>query len=179
MAKVIKEDAVSVYAIYKIVKGLVTPYVKMPAYKHGIIDKHGNFLKHSKDLRTPSERAALTMLDIFVIKVKRLIELLPFGKTKLMSVAAALYFITEKSTDEPSLEKILDYVDSVDERHLAEDGEAPAAHVAANSIAGGHLAGVNPGETPPVDLSKKRKPAMLRRKLSGAQIPKDPTAVVP
>ena len=41
---------VNAFVIYKFIKLLVTPFEKTDAFKLGIIDKDGNYLKKQKDL---------------------------------------------------------------------------------------------------------------------------------
>lgn len=89
-----------VYIVYLILKKLVTPFDKTDAYKLGIIDKNGNILRKRSTLETQQEKNAYTLLDGLVWKIKRLIERLPFGKSKLASYAAALWLIKESSNHE-------------------------------------------------------------------------------
>lgn len=78
-----------VYMIYQFIRRLVTPFTEMPAYRAGIIDNQGKFLKQRAQF-TPSDAQACTYFDILVINLKRLIAKIPGGKSKLASYAAAL-----------------------------------------------------------------------------------------
>lgn len=78
-----------IYMIYQFIKKLVTPFTEMPAYRAGIIDNQGRFLKKRSEF-TQAEQRACTYFDILVINLKRLIGKLPGGKSQLASYAAAL-----------------------------------------------------------------------------------------
>ena len=79
-----------IYMIYQFIKKLVTPFTEMPAYRLGIIDNQGRFLKKKSDLKTSAEIQALTYFDIVIINLKRLIAKVPGGKSQLANYAAAL-----------------------------------------------------------------------------------------
>ena len=61
------------YAL-KILKMLATDFKNMDAYKKGIIDKDGNLLKKSYELKSQDERKAYTYLDRLVITLKKAIK---------------------------------------------------------------------------------------------------------
>lgn len=61
------------YAL-RILKMLATDFKDMPAYKKGIIDKDGNNLKKSYQLKTQDEKKAYTYLDRLVIILKKQIK---------------------------------------------------------------------------------------------------------
>lgn len=58
------------YAL-KILKMLATDFKNMDAYKQGIIDKDGNVLKKSYQLKTQAEKKAYTYLDRLVVILKK------------------------------------------------------------------------------------------------------------
>ena len=58
------------YAL-RILKMLATDFKDMPAYKKGIIDKDGNVLKKSYQLKTQDEKKAYTFLDRLVVILKK------------------------------------------------------------------------------------------------------------
>ena len=84
------------FVIFQFIKLLATPFKKTDAYKLGIIDEKGNYLKKQKDLKTIQEKKASNIFTRLVWNVKRLIEKLPFGKTRLASIATALFLIKEE-----------------------------------------------------------------------------------
>ena len=82
--------------LYKVIKKFITPFDKTEAFKLGIIDERGKILKKKSTLKGSKEKDAYTMMDRFVWKLKRLLEKIPFGKSRLASYAAALWFIKEE-----------------------------------------------------------------------------------
>jgi len=87
--------AVDLVITYRVVKLLVTPFNKQEAFKYGIIDKDGKVLRKYKTLERIDERKAYTILHRLVFNIKRLLEKLPGGKSRLASYAAALFLIKE------------------------------------------------------------------------------------
>lgn len=80
---------------FRFLKLLTTPWEKTDAYKNGIIDENGKVLIKSKNVEGSEAKASYTVFHRLVFNVKRLLEKLPFGKTKLASYAAALFLIKE------------------------------------------------------------------------------------
>ena len=61
----------------------------------GIIDERGKVLKRYKTLERIAERQAYTILHRLVFNIKKLIEKIPGGKSRLATYAAALFLIKE------------------------------------------------------------------------------------
>ena len=96
---------------FRFLKLLVTPWEKMKAYEFGIVDENGKVLKKAKDLKTADEKATYTVFHRLVFNLKRILNKLPFGKTKLASYAAALFLIKENTNlTEDDIRKVLDEV---------------------------------------------------------------------
>jgi hypothetical protein len=74
---------------------LVTQFEDTPAYKLGIIDKTGKNLKKASTLRTSEEKNAYTYLHRLVFNMKKIINKLPGGESKLKSMIAALFLVKE------------------------------------------------------------------------------------
>ena len=101
--------------VFRILKMLTTPFEKQQAYKFGFIDKRGNRIKKIKDENgndidnnpvTQKEKNSLTPLHRLVFNLKRVLELLPFGRTRLASYAASLALLKENfNIDGDALEK--------------------------------------------------------------------------
>jgi hypothetical protein len=91
--------AIDLLITYRIIKLLVTPFEKQEAYKYGIIDKDGKVLRKTKDLKTAKEKDAYTILHRFVFNLKRLINIIPGGKSKLGTYAAALGLLLKEQKD--------------------------------------------------------------------------------
>ena len=97
---------------YRFIKLLVTPWEKTEAYKLGIVDEDGKNLKKSSQLSTPDEKSAYTVFHRLVFNIKRLMNKLPFGRSKLASWATALFLIKEETgMSEKAIMKVLDKVD--------------------------------------------------------------------
>jgi hypothetical protein len=73
----------------------VTPFDKTPAYRLGIIDEKGKILRKMADLRTDEERNAYTYLHRLVFNLKRILNKLPGGESKLKNIVAAFFLIKE------------------------------------------------------------------------------------
>ncbi len=86
---------VDLFLIYQFIRRLVTPFDEWDAYKLGIIDERGNVLKKRKELRRQEERRAFGVFDVLVLNLKKLLERLPAGQTRIASYAAALWLIRE------------------------------------------------------------------------------------
>lgn len=81
---------------FRVLYMLVTPFESTDAFKLGIIDKDGNPLKKTKDLKTEQEKESYTNLHRLVFNLKKLIEKVPVvGKSRLTTLAAAYWLIKE------------------------------------------------------------------------------------
>lgn len=143
---------VDLFMVYQFLRRLATPFSEWQAFKLGIIDERGNILIKRKDLKTVKERDAFGIFDIMILKLKRLLEKLPGGKTRIASYAAALYLIKEsksfnENTEEEEIEKFLN--ENIN-RILNEE--------IVNTSSGSNVAGLPPDE-PVVKKSK-----IIRRK---------------
>ena len=101
--------AIDLLITYRVIKMLVTPFEKTDAYKYGIIDNNGKVLRKNKTLTVAKEKDSYTILHRFVFNLKRLINLIPGGKSKLGTYAAALGLLLkeEKEINAVELEKVL------------------------------------------------------------------------
>jgi hypothetical protein len=93
--------AVDLYIIYQLLRRLTTPFDETDAYELGIIDEKGKLIKKPQ---TKEEKDAYDLVDRFVFNIKRLIEKVPGGRTRLGSYAAALLLIRERH----EIEQIVD-----------------------------------------------------------------------
>ena len=87
--------AIDAFITFRFLKLLVTPFDKTEAFKLGIIDNRGKVLRRYKTLERIEERQAYTILHRLVFNIKKLIEKVPGGKSRLASYAAALFLIKE------------------------------------------------------------------------------------
>ena len=112
--------AIDLLITYRIIKLLVTPFEKQEAYKYGIIDKDGKVLRKTKDLKTAKEKDSYTVLHRFVFNLKRLINIVPGGKSKLGTYAAALGLLLKENKDINTIELEKDlYKHLVDNKLIA------------------------------------------------------------
>lgn len=98
---------VDLFLVYQFIKRLATPFKEWEAYKLGIIDEKGNQLVKRKQFRKQKEHDAFGIFDLMITKLKKLLEKVPGGKTRIASYAAALYLIKEHKAIEDQGE---DYV---------------------------------------------------------------------
>ena len=96
MTKVrLNETVFDAYFLYTFLRKITTPFTEMEAYKLGIIDEKGNVIKKSWQRTTPQEKSAFNALDLLVVNLKKIIEKIPLGKTKIANFAAGVYLIKE------------------------------------------------------------------------------------
>jgi hypothetical protein len=99
----------------------------------GLIDANGNVLRKPE---TSEEKSKYNIFHKLVFNIKRMLNVLPFGKTTIASYLAALYLIKEKTgVSDRALAKILKETTGVDPRlmsleesfwYLTEDGKLRA-----------------------------------------------------
>ena len=89
--------AIDFIITYRVVKLLVTPFEKQPAFKAGIIDKDGKVLRKYKTIKG-GERKHYTMLHRFVFNLKRILKKVGLGsRLGGFAVALALLIKEDKS----------------------------------------------------------------------------------
>jgi hypothetical protein len=86
-------DLVDITIAYKFIRALSTPFKKWEAYELGLIDDNGIRLRKPK---TGEEKKAMPGWKNMIRNIKRFIEKLPFGKTRLGSFASALWLVKEE-----------------------------------------------------------------------------------
>ncbi len=108
----------TVYA-FRFLRLLTTPWVKTGAFKMGLIDANGNVLRKPE---TSEEKSKYNIFHKLVFNIKRMLNVLPFGKTTLASYLAALYLIKEKTgISDRALAKILKETTGLDPRRVSID----------------------------------------------------------
>ena len=93
----IREGAMNVVdtvIVFRILKMMTRKWSEMDAYKFGLIDDNGKRIKTKKP-KTSEEKNSFTLLHRLVFNLKRVLELLPFGRTRLASYAASLALLKE------------------------------------------------------------------------------------
>jgi hypothetical protein len=110
-----------IYYSFRFVKLLTTPFEETDAYKLGIINQTGKRIK-SKEISTSEEKNAYTVFHRLVFNVKKLLEKLPGGQSKLASYAAAFFLLKEKyDLSDNAILKILDKMDLESSDFIAEN----------------------------------------------------------
>lgn len=102
---------------FRFLKLLVTPWEKTEAFELGIIDKSGKAIKKAADRKTPQEKSSYTVFHRLVFNVKRIMQKVPGGSTRLATYAAALFLIKEnaKLTDEEIKDVLCKVFDDLEE----------------------------------------------------------------
>jgi hypothetical protein len=88
------QRGVDVYYTFRFLRQLVTPWNETEAYKLGLIDADGKKLRSPE---TGEEKDAYTLFFRLVYNIKRILNKIPFGQSKLASYAAALWLIKENT----------------------------------------------------------------------------------
>ena len=96
MAEYIKESAVDLFITYKFIRLLVTKWSDTEAFDEGIIDNKGKLLVKVKD-QTTAQKKVYTVFHRLVFNIKRILEKIPFGSSRIKSYAAALYLLKEET----------------------------------------------------------------------------------
>jgi hypothetical protein len=148
-------NLVDLYLVYRILRLFTTPYTEWDAYATGVIDAEGNVVV-PQEKRSIDQDNSFTKFDLLILKLKKVLEKLPFGKTRLANYAAALYLVKEeKNITEETLEE--GFVAYYNQSYLTEakvEEDAPA-----NAVGGGNIAGTT-GDPP---MGKGAQAAFLRR----------------
>ena len=98
---------VDTYITYRIITTLTKPWKEQDAYEFGIIDDKGKVLKKSRELKTRKEKNSYSILIRFIFNLKRLMEKLPGGKSKIGSYAIAAVVFLKEEEDDKELKKLL------------------------------------------------------------------------
>jgi hypothetical protein len=80
---------------YRILSMLVQPFKETKAYQLGIVDEEGKILKKTNDLKTAEEKDAYNYLTRLIFNMKRIINKLPGGESKLRNIVAAYFLVKE------------------------------------------------------------------------------------
>ena len=79
--------------VFRVLKLLTTPWKEHAAFKQGLIDEKGKRTK--KKPKSSEDKDAYTFLHRLVFNLRRIMEMIPFGKTRIGSYAAALFLVKE------------------------------------------------------------------------------------
>lgn len=108
----IVQRAVDIYYTFRFLRQLVTPWNETKAFKLGLIDADGKLIRKPN---TGEEKDAYTLFFRLVYNIKRLLNKVPLGKTKLASYIAALWLIKEntKMSEEAVIEGFNAYLEKM------------------------------------------------------------------
>ena len=158
-----KTSAVDMFVVYQFIRRLATPFNKWDAYKTGVIDDRGNIKVKPRD-RNLEQNKSFKTFDVMILKLKRLLEKIPGGRSRLASYAAALYLIkedwgskTEQQILSESNEDFTDYIRiyRLDNYKRALE-EMPTNSAGAGNVAGMGVNGPNDVKVPKRTSYKKK-----------------------
>jgi hypothetical protein len=90
------------WIVYRFIRTLVTPWDETDAFKLGVIDANGKLKIHT-DKMNDEQQKSYTLFHRLVFNIKRLIEKVPGGKSKIGTYAAALFLMREQMGDEEGI----------------------------------------------------------------------------
>ena len=148
------QTGVDYFLVYRFIKALTTPFDKTKAFKLGIIDDEGNFLKKYKELKTRTEKEAYGAYDRMVWNLKKLIEKVPIIGKALTSWAGMAYLLLKEHSGDSEISEMKR---TCFLKHVWEDLEI-LVEVPTNTYSG-NIAGVSPSDydNPPVSKKKQKK----------------------
>jgi len=80
---------------FRVLSMMVKPFTETDAYKLGIIDAKGKNIRKSSTLKTDAEKNSYNYLTRLVFNMKKIINKLPGGDSRLKSLVAALWLVKE------------------------------------------------------------------------------------
>ena len=87
-------NVIDLWQVYSFIRKITTSFDKWEAYKTGVIDKNGNILV-SKASRSADQRSSFNVHDLMILKLKKLLNTIPGGSSKIGTYFAALWLIRE------------------------------------------------------------------------------------
>ena len=90
---------ISAFTVFKFIKIISDPFTKMDAYRLGIIDSKGKFLKKVDDLQTKKERDSVKPFDRLMINLKKALDKVPDPKFKaqLKTLPTAMILLKDEA----------------------------------------------------------------------------------
>lgn len=168
---------VDLFMVYQFIRKLVKPFDEWEAYDLGIIDKDGTVLIKRKDFTKGAEAKAFGVFDVMILNLKKLLEKVPGGSSRLASYGAALFLIrewshftdntllTEDVTDSQIEESIELFIGRYVHYNIDKDNVNPICEEPVTNLAsGGKIAGIGVGPDGEPPKKKKKLNDILRRK---------------
>lgn len=90
---------ISAFTVFKFIKIISDPFTKMEAYKLGIIDAKGNFIKKVNELESKKERDAADPFNRLMINLKKAMNKIPDPKFKaqLKTLPTAMILLKDEA----------------------------------------------------------------------------------
>tara|TARA_Y100001963_G_scaffold138346_1_gene203001 strand:+ start:2073 stop:2525 length:453 start_codon:yes stop_codon:yes gene_type:complete len=90
---------ISAFTVFKFIKIISDPFTKMEAYRLGIIDSKGKFLKKVNELETKKERDAVNPFNRLMINLKKAMDRVPDPKFKaqLKTLPTAMILLKDEA----------------------------------------------------------------------------------
>ena len=108
MSQYLNEGAVELFLTYKFIRLLVTPWKETDAFDEGVIDNKGKLLVKGS-AQSSAQKKVYTPFHRLVFNIKRILEKVPFGSSRIKSYAAALFLLKEEhGMAEEDILKVLD-----------------------------------------------------------------------
>ena len=144
---------------YQFVKRLTTPFNEWPSYNTGVHDESGNLLV-LEGQRTEVQEQSFNKFDLISLRLKKILESIPEGNTRLASYAAAMMIVKENWEDKSesdilseSNDTFIDYLRMFKLNKYARAlEEMPTVSMGSGAIAGGGINGPDD-----VKVSKKAR----------------------
>ena len=150
---------VDLFVVYQFIKRLATPFNKWDAYKTGVIDERGNILI-KPGMRDKPQLDSFKIFDVMILKLKRLLEKIPGGKTRLASYAAALYLVKEDWQDKSEYDILTESNDTYIEYlrlYKLDTYKRALEEMPTNSAGSGAIAGMGVNGPNDVKVSKNKQ----------------------
>jgi len=93
------------FIAFKFLRLLTKPWKEWDAYKMGIIDENGKVIKKNK---TSEEKKVFSKFHVLIKNLKRLMEKVPGGKSKIGSYAIALKLLKEHANEYDISENLIE-----------------------------------------------------------------------
>jgi hypothetical protein len=171
---------------YNIIKDMSTPFDKTNAFKLGVIDKNGKILVPKSERTREQNQSIPSLLTVLAWNLKKILSKVGIGRSTIASFTSAILLLREelkKQEIDPSVEKTL--IQHIKQEYFHEDDKSSLINEIflsyflqnkklsyiqesveeelggpispTNSVGAKMVAGINPGEDPPIRV-KKNKP---------------------
>ena len=108
---------INAFTVFKFIKAMTTPFNQTDAYKLGIIDSKGKFIKKLDQLTTTKEKKSVDVFNRLVINFKKIIEKIPDPtlKANLKRLPTAMVLLKDEvekigANGEKVLSEIIQYI---------------------------------------------------------------------